>query len=108
MADTPKLIESALLKAFYLAGNSAIFPQLIEAACWKIGVAYSHAVVQWCASQEMIIDNVQVPDINIEAAPEGGVDWWLLSALKGGITGITYADVDAAIEAVVQAYKDAH
>ena len=60
--DTPGVIYSRLAKAAYLVGNSAVFPQLVEAACTWHEVPASAEVVRWCATRPEILDALQMTE----------------------------------------------
>lgn len=55
MTEQP-IIYSRLAKAAFLVGNSAIFPQLVMAACAHHGITYSQTAVEWCATRPAILD----------------------------------------------------
>lgn len=50
------VIHSRLMKADYLANNSAIYPILVRAACAYVGVPYGPPVLVYCATRPVILD----------------------------------------------------
>ena len=55
MTEQP-IIYSRLAKAAFLVGNSAIFPQLVMAACAHHGIPHTQTAVEWCATRPAILD----------------------------------------------------
>lgn len=55
-------IHSNLLKAHYLIGNSAIFPDLVQAASAYEGVTYSEDVLRFCATRPAILAALEMSD----------------------------------------------
>lgn len=56
------IIHSNLLKAHYLIGNSAIFPDLVRAASAYEGVNYSENVLRFCATRPAILAALEMSD----------------------------------------------
>lgn len=88
------LIQSALMKAHRLAGNSAVFPQLVEAACWKLGTPYDIQLLRAIASRAEILGALDISD-------EGDTDSHLRTLLHE-----QPQDVDAVILAAVMKYTE--
>ena len=86
-------VESRLMKAYLLFGNSALFPQLVEAACWKLGVVYDAQVLRFAASHDAVIDALEIPG--------GDTDSHLRTLLHE-----QPQDVDAVILAAVREYTE--
>ena len=59
MTEQP-IIYSRLAKAAFLVGNSAIFPQLVMAACAHHGIPHSQTAVEWCATRPAILDALEM------------------------------------------------
>ena len=55
MTEQP-IIYSRLAKAAFLVGNSAVFPQLVMAACAHHGVTYSQEALEFTATRPAILD----------------------------------------------------
>lgn len=89
-------IYSQLMKADYLIMNSAIFPNLVRAACAYHGVPYTQDALEYAGSRPEIINALPV---------EG--DSVLDDVLYDFATGRESADaMDKLILSVVQVYKD--
>ena len=88
------VISSRLLKAYLLYGNSALFPQLVEAACWKLGTPYDIQLLRAIASREEILGALDISD-------EGDTDSHLRKLLHE-----QPQDVDAVILAAVREYTE--